>query len=176
MLIQKKRIRNINNYITVFDGRDVFIAHALPSQQKGQSIGFTANQSLGEEVLPHIVGAITRFNANGKSVPDKTLPKETAYRQVSWTWKKWVGRGETEEVTETREMEYQRYQRIFTPPPSIELKIVENLNGQKLLISPKLTLTEENKDLVTHCVNLFLELFGLCEVVDEDLNTMNRHG
>ena len=46
MLIQKKRIRNINNYITVFDGRDVFIAHALPSQQKGQSIGFTANQSL----------------------------------------------------------------------------------------------------------------------------------
>ena len=30
MLIQKKRIRNIDNYITTFDGRDVFIAHALP--------------------------------------------------------------------------------------------------------------------------------------------------
>ncbi|MCS5824127.1 hypothetical protein LNO55_01975 [Klebsiella pneumoniae subsp. pneumoniae] len=87
MLIQKKRIRNIDNYITAFDGRDVFIAHALPGQQKGESIGFTANQSLGEEVLPRIVGAVTRFNANGKSVPDKTLPKETAYRQVSWTWK-----------------------------------------------------------------------------------------
>ncbi len=172
MLIQKKRIRNIDNYITAFDGRGVFIAHALPGQQKGESIGFTANQSLGEEVLPRIVGAVTRFNANGKSVPDKTLPKETAYRQVSWTWKKWVGRGQTEEVTETREIEYQRYQRVFTPPPGVELKIVENLNGEKLVISPKLTLTDEKKNLVTHCVNLFLELFGLCEVVDEELNTI----
>lgn len=172
MLIQKKRIRNIDNYIKSFDGRNVFIAHALPDQQKSTLIGFTVNQSLGEEVLPRVVGAITRFNANGKSVPDKTLPKETAYRQVSWTWKRWAGRGETEEVTETREIEYQRYQRIFTPPRSIELKIVENLSGEKLIISPRLTLTDDNKDLVTHCVNLFLELFGLCEVVDEELNTI----
>lgn len=172
MLIQKKRIRNIDNYITAFDGRDVFIAHALPNQQKSESIGFTASQSLGEEVLPRIVGAITRFNTNGKSVPDKTLPKETAYRQVSWTWKRWVGRGDTEEVTETREIEYQRYQRKFTAPPSIELKIVENIHGEKLVISPMLSLTDENRGLVTHCVNLFLEIFGLCEVVDEQLNTI----
>lgn len=172
MLIQKKRIRNIDNYITTFDGRNVYIAHALPNQQKSESIGFTANQSLGEEVLPRIVGAITRFNANGKSVPDKTVPKETAYRQVSWTWKKWAGRGETEEITETREIEYQRYQRIFTPPPSIELKIVENLQGEKLIVSPMLSLQNSNKELVAHCINLFLELFGLCEIVDDNLNTI----
>lgn len=172
MLIQKKRVRNIDNYITPFDGRSVFIAHPLPSQQKSEVIGFTSSQSLGEEVLPHIVGAISRFNANGKSVPDKTLPKETAYRQVSWTWKKWAGKGHTEETTETREIEYQRYQRIFTPPPSIELKIVENLKGEKLVISPKLTLRDENKALVTHCINLFLEIFGKCEVVDEKLDTI----
>ncbi|UJE00895.1 hypothetical protein FS592_20850 [Serratia plymuthica] len=172
MLIQKKRIRNIDNYITTFDGRNVYIAHALPNQQKSESIGFTANQSLGEEVLPRIVGAITRFNANGKSVPDKTVPKETAYRQVSWTWKKWAGRGETEEITETREIEYQRYQRIFTPPPSIELKIVENLQGEKLIVSPMLSLQNSNKDQVVHCINLFLELFGLCEIVDDSLNTI----
>lgn len=172
MLIQKKRIRNIDNYITTFDGRNVYIAHALPNQQKSESIGFTANQSLGEEVLPRIVGAITRFNANGKSVPDKTVPKETAYRQVSWTWKKWAGRGETEEITETREIEYQRYQRIFTPPTSIELKIVENLQGEKLIVSPMLSLQNSNKDQVVHCINLFLELFGLCEIVDDSLNTI----
>jgi hypothetical protein len=172
MLIQKKRIRNIDNYITAFDSRNVYIVHPLPNQQKSVSIGFTPNQLVGEEVLPQIVGAITRFNANGKSVPDKKSPKETAYRQVSWTWKKWSGRGETEEVTETREIEYQRYQRIFTPPPSIELKIVENLQGQKLVISPKITLIDKNKDLVTHCINLFLETFGLCEVVDDQLNTI----
>ncbi|WP_312671668.1 hypothetical protein [Pseudescherichia sp.] len=172
MLIQKKRVRNIDNYITPFDGRSVFIAHPLPGQQKSELIGFTSNQSLGEEVLPRIVGAISRFNASGKSVPDKTVPKETAYRQVSWTWKKWAGKGQTEEVTETREIEYQRYQRIFTPPPSIELKIVENLKGEKLVISPKLTLSDENKVLATHCINLFLEIFGQCEVVDEQLDTI----
>ncbi|QFH66538.1 hypothetical protein FR773_18330 [Leclercia adecarboxylata] len=172
MLIQKKRIRNIDNYITPFNGRCVFIAHPLPSQQKSELIGFTSRQSLGEEVLPRIVGAISRFNANGKSVPDKKVPKETAYRQVSWTWKKWAGKGHTEEITETREIEYQRYKRIFTPPPSIELKIVENLKGEKLVVSPKLILSDENKVSVTHCINLFLEIFGQCEVVDEQLDTI----
>lgn len=39
MLIQKKRVRNIDNYITPFDGRSVFIAHPLPSQQKSEVIG-----------------------------------------------------------------------------------------------------------------------------------------
>ncbi|MCU6190575.1 hypothetical protein KWH79_22285, partial [Enterobacter bugandensis] len=43
---------------------------------------------------------------------------------------------------------------------------------QKLVISPKLTLTEENIDVVTHCVNLFLEFFDLCEDADEDLNNI----
>ncbi|MHC9435950.1 hypothetical protein [Leclercia adecarboxylata] len=172
MLIQKKRIRNIDNYITDFDSRDIYIVHGLPNQQKSVSIGFTSNQLVGEEVLPQVIGPITRFNANGKSVPDKTAPKETAYRQVSWTWKKWSGRGETEEVTETREIEYQRYQRIFTPPPSVELKIVENLQGEKLIISPKISLTNQNKGLVTHYINLFLEIFGLCEIVDDQLKTI----
>lgn len=172
MLIQKKRIRNIDNYLTNFDGRNVYISHPLPDITKSESIGFTSNQTVGEEVLPRIIGAITRFNANGKSVPDKKAPKETAYRQVSWTWRKWAGRGDTEEVTETREIEYKRYQRIFTPPPSIELKIVENLQGERLVISPMLTLNNSNKMEVTHCINLFLEIFGLCEVVDEKLNTI----
>ncbi|EFF3589360.1 TPA: hypothetical protein ACPZD2_001798 [Escherichia coli] len=172
MLIQKKRIRNIDNYIPNFDGRDIYIAHSLPNAGKTDSIGFSSQRALGEEVLPKILGPITRFNANGKSVPDKTAPKETAYRQISWTRKQWIGGGATQEVTDTREIEYKRYKRILTPPPSIELKIVENLQGEKLIISPKLSLTANNKELVAHCINLFLELFGLCETVDDQLNTI----
>ncbi len=133
MLIQKKRIRNIDNYIPNFDGRDIYIAHSLPDAGKTDSIGFSSQRALGEEVLPKILGPITRFNANGKSVPDKTAPKETAYRQISWTRKQWIGGGATQEVTDTREIEYKRYKRILTPPPSIELKIVENLQGEKLI-------------------------------------------
>lgn len=91
MLIQKKRIRNIDNYIPNFDGRDIYIAHSLPDAGKTDSIGFSSQRALGEEVLPKILGPITRFNANGKSVPDKTAPKETAYRQISWTRKQWIG-------------------------------------------------------------------------------------
>ncbi|MBA0186535.1 MULTISPECIES: hypothetical protein [Pectobacterium] len=171
MLIQKKRIRNIDKYIENFDGRNIYISHPLPDIKKSESIGFTVNQSIGEEVLPQVIGAITRFNANGKSVPDKKAPKETAYRQISWTWKKWAGR-DTEEVTETREIEYKRYKRIFTPPPSIELKIVENLQGEKLITSPTLVLQDTKKEQVTHCINLFLEIFGICEIVDDKLNTI----
>ncbi len=172
MIIQKKRIRNIDNYIANFDGREIYIAHPLPDTKKTDSIGFSSNRESGEEVLPKVMGPITRFNSIGKSVPDKKAPKETAYRQVSWTRKQWVGGGDTQEVTDTREIAYKRYKRIFTPPPSIELKIVENLEGEKLLISPKLTLSDKNKELVTHCINLFLEIFGLCEPVDDQLNTI----
>lgn len=67
MLIQKKRIRNIDNYIPNFDGRDIYIAHSLPDAGKTDSIGFSSQRALGEEVLPKILGPITRFNANGKS-------------------------------------------------------------------------------------------------------------
>lgn len=172
MLIQKKRIRNIDKYITNFDGREIYIAHPLPDTKKTDSIGFSSNRDLGEEVLPKVVGPITRFNSVGKSAPDKNSPKETAYRQISWTRQQWVGGGNTQEVTDTREIPYKRYKRIITPPPSVELKIVENLEGEKLLISPNLMLSDNNKELVTHCVNLFLEIFGLCETVDDQLNTI----
>lgn len=113
MLIQKKRIRNIDNYIPNFDGRDIYIAHSLPDAGKTDSIGFSSQRALGEEVLPKILGPITRFNANGKSVPDKTAPKETAYRQISWTESN-GSEGATQEVTDTREIEYKRYKRILT--------------------------------------------------------------
>ncbi|UBB13628.1 hypothetical protein [Pantoea eucrina] len=172
MLIQKKRIRNIDKYITNFDDREIYIAHPLPDIKKTDSIGFSSNRDLGEEVLPKVVGPITRFNSVGKSAPDKNSPKETAYRQISWTRQQWVGGGNTQEVTDTREIAYKRYKRIITPPPSIELKIVENLEGEKLLISPKLMLSDNNKELVTHCVNLFLEIFGFCETVDDQFNTI----
>ena len=150
MVIQKKRIRNIDNYIANFDGREIYIAHTLPNTNKTESIGFSNSRLVGEEVLPKVIGPITRFNSIGKSIPDKKAPKETAYRLVSWTRKQWIGGGDTQEVTDTREIEYKRYKRIFTPPPSIELKIVENLKGEKLVISPKLTLSDNNKELVTH--------------------------
>ncbi|STP53234.1 Uncharacterised protein [Escherichia coli] len=172
MLIQKSVFEIlIITYLTLMAVIST-LPHSLPDAGKTDSIGFSSQRALGEEVLPKILGPITRFNANGKSVPDKTAPKETAYRQISWTRKQWIGGGATQEVTDTREIEYKRYKRILTPPPSIELKIVENLQGEKLIISPKLSLTANNKELVAHCINLFLELFGLCETVDDQLNTI----
>ena len=44
MLIQKKRIRNIDNYIPNFDGRDIYIAHSLPDAGKTDSIGFSSQR------------------------------------------------------------------------------------------------------------------------------------
>ncbi len=113
MLIQKKRIRNINNYITVFDGRDVIIAHALPSQQKGQSIGFTANQSLGEEVLPHIVGAITRSTQREISA-NKTFLKKQLIGRYHGHGKNGLVEARLKRSLRLEKWEYQRYQRIFT--------------------------------------------------------------
>ncbi|MEI7563256.1 MAG: hypothetical protein WCJ39_06470 [bacterium] len=34
--------------------------------------------------LPNIVGPVSRFNAEGKEVPQKQLPKETCFREQEW--------------------------------------------------------------------------------------------
>lgn len=49
MLIQKKRIRNIDNYIPNFDGRDIYIAHSLPDAGKTDSIGFSSQSDLTQQ-------------------------------------------------------------------------------------------------------------------------------
>ena len=89
------------------------------------------------------------------------MPKETIYRDVETT--DWHGYRHYVSVP------YQRYQRKPIPAPNIELTIVEN-NGEKIIVSPSINNSKKNEFLIKHIINLFLETFGECEILKEDLS------
>lgn len=172
MIVKKRRIRKIkNNFPLLKEGQKFYFGINLFDRfaEKIKEAGFI-NFDPGSSVLPKgIFGPISFFNAEGKEVKRTDLPMETAYRQVEWHWKQWRGRGETEDMSDIRDVPYQRYQRDFISPPSIEITIFSKTDGSKIIVSPLLTYSTTVEKELTHIANLFLEIFGECQVFSDNL-------
>jgi hypothetical protein len=175
MLISKKRIRSIGTYakgltlgkpvIICIDANHVDLHRAIKA-------GFSPLLEVGETVLPAISGAISEFNAVGKNILLKDLPMERVYRQGEWKWKQFSGRDNYEEKSKIVDIPYSRYQRDHINPPSLELSIVNNIAGEKLIVAPAIVFDTQNEELITHAVNLLLEIFGICELRNENLDSI----
>ncbi len=172
MRISGKRVHSLVRHLKgVKVGTTIVVGVAgLPAyESKLSEIGFSKALDLGETVLPTgDLGPVSRFNAEGREVPDKTKPMETAHRTIEWTWTQWRG-PYREEKTEFRDLPYQRYPRIIVPPPSIQLTIRKTADGEKVVTAPPTKYDAANSALLVHTVNLFLELFGECTILDERL-------
>lgn len=171
MKINQKRIRNLERHLpATFQNRRINIG-LTDLQQFGaklNAIGFTADLNIGETVLPSVVGPVTRFNAEGKNIIRRDLPKETVYRQIEWHWTERHGDREVEQ-TDFRYVPYERYPRDFVPPPSVELQIATDSEGDKLLVASAFDYTAANYPAIAHSINVLLEIFGECEILTEDL-------
>lgn len=175
MLISKKRIRSIGAYSKgLTTGKPVIICvdtnHIDPNL--AINIGFTPILEVGETILPAISGSISRFNAVGKDIPLKDLPMERVYRLGEWKWKQFNGRDNFEEKSKIVDIPYSRYKREHIPPPSIELSIFSNAAGEKIIATPAIVFNTEKEILITHTINLFLEIFGICEIRNENLDSI----
>lgn len=167
MKIKKRRIRNVWNHLSLFKDDEKFyvsLKELEKHKDKLKEIGFN-NLAVGEKLLPLAVGPVSTYNAEGRYNIFKDQPKETVYKYVYREWKAW-GRNET--YSGYYDMPYERYPREFVEPPSVELTIVGTDEG-KLLISDVIVKTKDNEDRIKHLINLFLELFGECELLDEGL-------
>lgn len=173
MIITGKRKRKIDRELhSLVEGTKIIPGLAIEDQMKDSlsKIGFTKDVDEGETVLPSsIFGPICRYNAGGKLIVHKDQPMETAYRQVEWTWEQWAGYWGTETQSKIVDVPYSRYPRTLIPPPSIELSIIQNPNGQKFIVGPMSKLDFQNPDPLLHVVNIFLEIFGRCEILSENL-------
>ncbi|MDP2646512.1 MAG: hypothetical protein Q8P24_16355 [Desulfobacterales bacterium] len=169
MKISKTRVNNVSQYVShVAAGKAFFVSFSgIDGHEKVlQRAGFTKELNAGEKVLPApFFGPQSLFNAEGKEIPLKDQPMETAYRQVEWHLKDWGGY----EHSGINNIAYQRYPRRVIPPPSIELQIRNNADGKKLCVSDKLWNEQSDHERIKHAINLFLEVFGEFEILDEDL-------
>lgn len=168
MRIHKKRIRNVDRLLTGFKKNEnvvIMLDDLEHHKDKLINIGFTDSLTLGEKILPAIMGTVSEYNANGIYEKLKDLPKEMFYIDRTVDIKDWHGNYHS--VSQT--VGYKRYQRRFIGAPSQEFSILVDDENNKIVASNTIEVNEENKDLIKHTINLFLELFGECIVVDDEL-------
>lgn len=170
MKITKRRIRSIENYLYEIKKDDDFSIGLIGLdgiKTRLVNVGFTPDLNIGETILPKICGPISRFNADGGYIKRKDLPKETYYISREWNWKDYQGNEYSKIVTFARE----RIHREPIPAPNIELQIIE-IDNEKVLLASKFKKKENNFDIAKHNINLLLELFGECDILDSEKKTI----
>lgn len=176
MKINKTRIRNVAPYLEgLAEGaafRPVVELDGTLLARLGR-LGFADAPADGDTVLPAPYGPVSRFNVEGRWQVHRDQPKELRYiRTVSWRWQQWIGRGQTEEHEEFRDIYRECYPRTLIPPPGVELTFLER-DGRKLLAAPVLTKGEDAPESICHAINLLLEFDRVCELARDDLSRLS---
>lgn len=176
MIIQQKYIRKVDSHLhMVKKGQKVVVGvrDIQRFQNMLQEIGFPEKYVRGESILPSTkFGPANRYNATGKNIVRRDLPKETCYRMAEWHWKEFRGRDETEEMSKIVFVPYERYPREFIKPPSVELTLTTNPDNDWLLVTPAISYVDEKFEALTHTINMVLEIFGECEILTENLESL----
>ena len=170
MALTKKRIRRIAPYARLLPpGADIIVGITNPSEDALRQIGFSEDLVPGETILPSPVGKHTMHNAEGTALPDKSQPLETAYRTVEWHWSEWHGHDRIER-TRYVDVPYKRYPRKYIAPPSIELTLSTDPQGDRVVHTSVIKDWRNAEPLLVHVVNMFFEMFGVCSFYDGERN------
>lgn len=154
------------NLLTLGKARLAFTAAALPKDFLDR-IGFSTPVE-GVSVLPSATGRISEYNSNGKILIRKDLPKEKQHFQMLGTHRDWGGN--LHQSIQTRSMMV--YPKELIPPPSEYLTLVQGPKGLTIVSREFVycnSAEDEPEEAIVHLINLFLELFGEFEFVDEKL-------
>lgn len=164
MLINKKRIININNYPTTKENK----IGVMITDENYNKVGIKEFVD-GLSIIPsYKLGPTCRKNSLGYSIADKSKPKvNKIVNTIEWTWEQWIGRGETETCSKIVDIEREVYQRIEFPPKLIHF-ICKSFDGRKYLIADMPE--ESNTEIYKHTINMFLETFGYCQIFDKKYN------
>lgn len=163
----KKRIKNIENILVGFNDNDElqFVLNDLNKHKnKLNAIGFDKIED-GLSILPKPIGSVSEFNANGKDIPLINKPKVSYSVTIERSWRDWHNNWYTRDI----DFERFKYQRFIIQPPLIYLTIKTDKDNNLILTSPIIRKTIDNKDLIKHIANLFLELFEEFLLLDDKL-------
>lgn len=171
MRITKHHVSNLDLYLGGIADEEAFRVVASLPIERCERVGLPRSPRVGDTVLPRVVGPVTRFNARGRWIVRRDLPKEPRYiRTVTWRWTQWAGRDQTEHE-DFRDIYRDCYPRDLVPPPSVELSVI-GIDGAQHITTPELKKSDTNAEHNRHCVNLLLEIFGSCELVNSSLRPM----
>jgi len=160
----RKQVRTLSVYRKAIERLPEFRLVSPPLTEKLLSaLGFDDAPAEGDSIIPIASGAATLFNAYGREVVRRDLPKETLSKMVSTSWQDW--HGQTHYGIQNRE--YDAYPRDLIPPPG-EFLTVER-RGESLVAASRVIRRDEAESVIVNLLNVFLEVFPAFEIVRPDL-------
>jgi len=169
----RRKLRRIEDHLKPFAPTQAF--YVAFSGLEGRladvaKVGFSVPLVAGERLLPSgSFGIASRRNADGEEIIHKDQPLETHYRQREWTWKEFRGRYDYQERTKIVDVPYKRYPRSWKKPHGVELQIRTAPNGALVIAAGPFRSSETDQALLLNTVHMFVELFGECRLVKEDM-------
>lgn len=162
-----KHVRSLSIYETAIRRLGEFrVVFRVLDSTDLKSLGFSDEPKEGDSVVPTPVGKYSEFNANGKQIVRKDLPKVRKTFMVWRTWNDWHGNPHSGTQYPTRDV----YQKALIPPPSEYLTLYTGESGAVLSSRP-LSITTDSEEAIVHVLNLYLELFGCLELVKPDFES-----
>jgi len=163
---QPKSIRSLSIYEATINRLVSFrVTCKLPTDStKLISLGFSASPTEGESIIPIPIGPYSTFNANGREIIRRDLPKISQSRMVWSTWKDWHGNSHSG----MRILSQQVYQKDLIPPPEEYITVLQSASGP-MLVSRPLNRAVDGDEKIIHVINLFLELFENMALTSVDL-------
>lgn len=119
------------------------------------------------KILPAPFNYYARRNCETYYTIDKALPKEEYTQTIYWTRKQWCGYGETEDITEFRDITRKRYHRDFHSPFSVEFTLIIS-NEETYIISDTIKYLDNDMNKIFNTINMVLGLFGECEIISKN--------
>jgi hypothetical protein len=172
--VRQSRVLNLASVLPAeLEGKEIYIGVRVDeiSGELLSKAGLPQDFVEGDTVVPNVVGPVSRFNAKGKELPQKHLPKETLYRDMEFTRSEWHGKDRVE-VTDCVWIPYQRYPRELILPPGIRLTFMRSPDGTLMIVSGPFLNSEENKTIILHTINLFLEIFHVARIFEKNENPL----
>ncbi len=174
MIIAKKRIRSLDvNLPGVKPGTTLVFAVKDLGRHAANLVraGFPNPMTTGVAVLPSARGPVSRFNAEGKYIVHRDRPKETVHHQRDWPHMEWHGPYQVE-VNTSVAIPYKRFPRTRVEPPGTEFRLATTTSGELILCLDQIVYDEGNAAVCRHAINLVLEHFGECCVLDHNLDSI----
>lgn len=159
-------IRSLSAYENIISKLGSFrvVVEAPADENFLKELGFEVPPNEGDSIIPASRGRFSEFNANGKVIIRKDLPKISHSRMLWGSWNDWHGNPHSGVKIQSIKI----YPRERVLPPNEYIFLVRGEEGF-LCSSRILSLEADGQDAVIHIINLFLELFGRLNIVGPNL-------
>lgn len=162
MIIKKTRINSIDKYFANV-GEDIQLYVSVHANERNFKKLGIQNVTDGTRIVPKPFGPVTRFNLYGKEFVHKEMEKEKRDIERDYHIVDWHGMDHYGTCFQTRMC----YPKEFIFPPLAGII----LDNQKLRSE---LMTKAEAELLKHTINMFLEIFGYCEIVDKEENPIGQ--